>query len=104
MGASKKVGERLIAGLKRFQPILQAAKARDLGESDTVTIVTDMLAEVFGYDKYAEITSEFAIRGTSSRVVLVLDLDPRWLSAGGVRRIYPLRDNALLVVPRDFAE
>ena len=40
------------------------AKARDLNESDTVSIITDILAEVFGYDKYLEVTSELAIRGT----------------------------------------
>lgn len=60
----KKVAERLAAGVKRFQPVLAAAKTRDIGESDTVTIVKDMLADVFGYDKYSEVTSEFAIRGT----------------------------------------
>jgi Type I restriction enzyme R protein N terminus (HSDR_N) len=60
----KKVLERLIAGIKRYQPILSAAKARDVGEADTVTIIKDMLADVFGYDKYSEVTSEFAIRGT----------------------------------------
>ena len=30
----KKVAERLVAGLKRYQPILAAAKARDVGEAD----------------------------------------------------------------------
>ncbi len=60
----KKVSERISEGLKRFQPIIQAAKARDAGESDTVTIITDCLTEIFGYDKYSEITSEHAIRGT----------------------------------------
>lgn len=60
----KKVAERLVAGVKRFQPILAAAKARDVGEADTVTIIKDMLADVFGYDKYSEVTSEYAIRGT----------------------------------------
>lgn len=59
-----KVAERLVAGLKRFQPVLLAAKSRDVGESDTVTIIVDMLAEIFGYDKYSEITSEYAIRST----------------------------------------
>jgi hypothetical protein len=59
-----RVADRLAAGVKRFQPILQSAKSRDVGEADTVIIVTDMLAEVFGYDKYSEITSEHAIRGT----------------------------------------
>ena len=60
----KKVAERLITGIKRYQPILAAAKARDVGEADTVTIIKDMLADVFGYDKYSDVTSEYAIRGT----------------------------------------
>ena len=60
----KKVSDRISEGLKRFQPIIQAAKARDAGESDTVTIITDCLTEIFGYDKYSEVTSEHAIRGT----------------------------------------
>lgn len=59
-----KVGERLSAGLKRFAPILAGAKSRDVNESDTSMIVTDMLADVFGYDKYSEVTRELAIRGT----------------------------------------
>jgi predicted type IV restriction endonuclease len=59
-----KIMDRLVAGVKRFQPILAAAQSRDVNESDTVIIVTDMLAEVFGYDKYSEITSEKSIRGT----------------------------------------
>lgn len=59
----KKVYERLVAGIKQFQPILVSAKSRDVNEADTVTIVKDMLADVFGYDKYSEVTSEFAIRG-----------------------------------------
>lgn len=69
----KKVAERLIAGLKRFQPVLAAAKARDVGETDTVTIVKDMLADIFGYDKYSELTSEYAIRGTYCDLAIKLD-------------------------------
>ena len=59
-----RVADRLVAGIKRFQPILASAKARDVNESDTVILVTDMLSEIFGYDKYSEITSECSIRGT----------------------------------------
>ncbi len=69
----KKVTDRLITGIKRFQPILAAAKARDVGEADTVTIVKDMLAEIFGYDKYSEVTSEFAIRGTYCDLATKID-------------------------------
>ena len=69
----KKVHERLVAGLKRYQPILAAAKARDVGEADTVTIIKDMLADVFGYDKYSEVTSEFSIRGTYCDLAIKMD-------------------------------
>jgi len=69
----KKVSERLVAGLKRYQPILAGAKARDVGETDTVTIVKDMLADIFGYDKYSELTSEYAIRGTYCDLAIKLD-------------------------------
>jgi hypothetical protein len=68
-----RVSERLGAGLKRFQPILASARGRDVGEADTVTIVKDMLADVFGYDKYTEITSEHAIRGTYCDLAVKLD-------------------------------
>lgn len=69
----KRVAERIIAGIKRYQPILAAAKARDVGETDTVTIVKDMLADIFGYDKYTELTSEFSIRGTYCDLAIKID-------------------------------
>ena len=59
-----RISERLVSGVKKFQPVLDSAKTRDINESDTVVIITDMLSYVFGFDKYSEITSEFAIRGT----------------------------------------
>ncbi|HAR49049.1 restriction endonuclease EcoRI subunit R [Smithella sp. SCADC] len=59
-----KVSERISTAIRRFQPIINAAKSRDANESDTVIIITDMLSDIFGYDKYSEITSECAIRGT----------------------------------------
>jgi hypothetical protein len=68
-----KVAERISSGLKRFQPILDSARARDINESDTVVIVTDMLQYILGYDKYAEITSEHAIRGTYCDLAIKLD-------------------------------
>lgn len=69
----QKIIDRLASGLKRFQPILAAARARDMNESDTVVIVADMLQDIFGYDKYSEITSEFAIRGTYCDLAVKLD-------------------------------
>ncbi len=69
----KKVGERLVAGIKKYQPILVAAKARDVGEADTVTIIKDMLSDIFGYDKYTDLTSEYAIRGTYCDLATKID-------------------------------
>jgi microcompartment protein CcmK/EutM len=73
MPVPSRVADRISAGIKRFQPILTSAKARDVGESDTVTIIVDILAEVFGYDKYSEITSEHAIRGTFCDLATKID-------------------------------
>jgi predicted type IV restriction endonuclease len=58
------VVKRLISTVPKFKKILAKAKERDVNESDTVTIITDMLEEIFGFDKYSEITREFAIQGT----------------------------------------
>jgi len=69
----KKVKERFSKNVSKFQRILSTAKDRDINESDTVNIITDMLNEVFGYDKYAEVTSEFAIRGTYCDLAIKLD-------------------------------
>src|ERR1700756_4028894 len=72
-----KVVDRLIAGIKHFQPILTDAKASDKGEADTVTIVKDMLQDVFGYNKYSEVTSEHAIKGTYCDLAIKIDNTPK---------------------------
>lgn len=60
----KKVVDRFLRAVPKFQKVLQIAKDRDVNESDTVSVLNDILAEVFGYDKYLEVTSEFMVRGT----------------------------------------
>jgi predicted type IV restriction endonuclease len=74
-----KVSERLSAGIKKFQPVLASAQSRDVNESDTVIIVTDMLSDVFGFDKYSEVTSENSIRGTYCDLATKLDGAFQWL-------------------------
>ena len=64
MKATKKTEERLKTVLPKFQKVLGIAKSRDINESDTVSVINDMLSDVFGWEKYSEITSELAIRGT----------------------------------------
>ena len=63
--------KRIAASLPRFKKILGQAKERDINESDTVTIVTDMLEQVFGFDKYSEITREKAIQGNYCDIAIV---------------------------------
>jgi predicted type IV restriction endonuclease len=60
----KKVADRLNKTVATFQRVLADANKRDVNEADTVTIVTDLLSDVFGYDKFRDITREQAIKGT----------------------------------------
>jgi hypothetical protein len=69
----KKVQERLSAGLRRYQPIVRKLADRDISEADTVTVIKDVLSDVFGYDKYAELTSEQQIRGTFCDLAIRVD-------------------------------
>lgn len=71
-----RISNRLCDGLKRFQPILESAKSRDINESDTVVLITGILSEVLGFDKYHDITTEFAIRGTYCDLALKIDNKP----------------------------
>ena len=56
--------KRLATSVPKFKKILAKSKERDVNESDTVTIIIDMLEEVFGFDKYSDITREYGIQGT----------------------------------------
>ena len=64
MAISKRSAERARVGLKRLLPVIQQQKSSDVSEADTVTLVKDLMADVFGYDKFKDIRSEHAIRGT----------------------------------------
>jgi predicted type IV restriction endonuclease len=79
MAVSAKVATRISTQLKKYQTVLKAAQQRDISEADTVTIITDMLADVFGYDKYKEVTSEHSIRGTSVDLAVTVGEKKRFL-------------------------
>jgi predicted type IV restriction endonuclease len=79
MPIPKKVLDRFTQNLKRYQSILAQAKDRDVSESYTVLIVIDMLAEIWGYRKFSEITTEFAIRGTFVDVAVKVGDETRFL-------------------------
>ena len=74
-----KISERIVSGTKKFKPILEKAKSKDINESDTVTIIVDMLGDIFGYDKYTEITSEYAVKKTFCDLAIKIDGNIRLL-------------------------
>ena len=73
MKMAKKTESQIRAALPKFQKVLSDAKKQDFNESNTVDIITDILSEVFGYEKYSEITREYAIRGTYCDLAIKLD-------------------------------
>ena len=82
MAVSKRVTDRIIAQLKRYQPVLADAKSRDISKSDTFNIVRDLLGDAFGYNKFIEVTSEFAIRGTFVDLAVKVGEEVRFLIEG----------------------
>jgi len=74
-----KVQARLISGLKKFQSIVSSARTKDINESDTVVIITDILSDLFGYDKYSEITSEQAVKKTFCDLAIKIDGKVRFI-------------------------
>lgn len=75
----KTAEKRIRDGIKKYRNVLKKAKDRDVNESDTVTILTDVLADICGYDKYTEITREYAIRNTYCDLAVKLDDKPAFL-------------------------
>ena len=49
--------------LRKFSKPLTDLVARDANEGDTRLLVTDMLCDALGYDKYADLTTEYAVKG-----------------------------------------
>ncbi len=64
MGIPQKVDRRILEGIQRYKPVIVQAKARDVNEADTVTIVKGQLAEIFGWDPFFDVTAEYAIKCT----------------------------------------
>ena len=75
----KKVQDRMLEQTKSFQKIAEQQRSRDVSEADTVTLVKDILASVFGYDKYQELTSEQQIKGTFCDLAVRVDGKIRYL-------------------------
>src|SRR5215216_2848643 len=69
------VRERLKAAIKKFSKPLTDLVARDANEGDTRLLVTDMLCEAFGFDKYSELTTEYRVKGEFADYGIRIDKD-----------------------------
>ena len=65
--------ERIKAAIKKFSKPLADLVARDANEGDTRLLVTDMLCEGFGFDKYTELTTEYRVKGEFADYGIRLD-------------------------------
>lgn len=79
MSVPVKVERRIVEHAGKFRPILEQARARDVNEADTVTIVKGILSSVFGWDPFFEVTSEYAIRSTYCDLAVKTDDQIRYL-------------------------
>ncbi len=55
--------ERVKAAVRRFHKPLADLVARDANEGDTRLLVTDLLCDGLGYDKYEDLTTEYQVKG-----------------------------------------
>ena len=67
--------ERMKAAIKKFSKPLADLVARDANEGDTRLLVTDMLCDGFGFDKYTELTTEYRVKGEFADYGIRLEKD-----------------------------
>lgn len=63
------------AAIKKFNKPLADLVGRDANEGDTRLLVTDMLCEGFGFDKYSELTTEYRVKGEFADYGIRIDKD-----------------------------
>ncbi len=57
--------ERVRTAVRRFNKPLMDLVSRDANEGDTRLLVTDLLCDGLGYDKYEDLTTEYQVKWTS---------------------------------------
>ncbi len=64
---------RIQKALRRYVPLLERGRQRNINEADTSSRIYDMLGDVLGYDKYLDATSEYRVRGQYVDYAIKLD-------------------------------
>lgn len=67
--------QRVREAVKRFSKPLSDLVARDANEGDTRLFVTDFLCYGLGYDKYADLTTEYEVKGDFADYGVRIDKD-----------------------------
>jgi hypothetical protein len=67
--------DRLRAAIRRFSRPLADLVARDANEGDTRLLVTDFLCDGLGFDKYADLTTEYQVKGEFADYGIRIDRD-----------------------------
>ncbi|MDA9155492.1 type I restriction enzyme HsdR N-terminal domain-containing protein [Methylophilaceae bacterium] len=57
----------------KYKRLLIKAKDKDINEADTVDIITGILNDILGYDRYRDITREYLIKGTYCDLALKIN-------------------------------
>jgi len=85
----KRVNEQI----GKYQTILKKLKKEEVNETDTVKVINDILSDVLGYDKYTEITSEYAIRNSYCDLAIKSPNDKIYMLIEVKAVTIPLKDN-----------
>ncbi len=67
--------ERLRAAIRKYHRPLTELVNRDANEGDTRLLVTDFLCDALGFDKYADLTTEYQVKGEFADYGVRIDKD-----------------------------
>jgi predicted type IV restriction endonuclease len=67
--------ERVRAAIRRYTKPLEDLHGRDANEGDTRLLVTDFLCDALGFDKYADLTTEYQVKGEFADYGIRVDQD-----------------------------
>jgi len=67
------VKEHMKKEVDKYSKVLRVALEKDINESDTSNIVNDMLGDIFGYNKFFDVTTEYKIRGQYADYVIKIN-------------------------------
>lgn len=65
--------QRISDGLRKVSRSIETLKERDAVEADTRLLITDILCDLLGFDKYGDLTAEYQVKGEFADYGIRLD-------------------------------